>query len=124
MISRKISKGVEAQSYGGRHYFRRKGLIFTRMENISTRMAKYFSEDEKIFKRGWQNISTRMAKYYYVDGIHQSFQDNHHDEVDESDGDENDNVVNDYVTRIMMVLCFIVATGTMMMMVVVVMLYT
>ena len=48
----------------------------------------------------------------------------HHDEVYESDGDENDNVVNDYVTRIMMVLCFIVATGTMMMMVVVVMLYT
>ena len=55
-----------------------------------------------------------MAKYHHVDGIHQSFQDNHHDEVDES-------VVNDYVTRIMMVLCFIVVTSMMMMMV---MLYT
>ena len=38
-----------------------------------------------------------MAKCYHVDGIHQSFQDNHHDEVDESDGDDNDNVFNDYV---------------------------
>ena len=80
-------------------------------------MKKYFHVDGKIFPCGWQNISTRMVKYYHVDGIH-------HDEVYESDGDENDNVVNDYVKRIMMVLCFIVATGTMMMMVVVVMLYT
>ena len=37
-----------------------------------------------------------MIKYYHVDGIH-------HDEVYESDGDD---VVNDYVTRIMMVLFF------------------
>ena len=62
-------------------------------KNISTRIAKYFHEEGKLFPRGWRNISTRMAKCYHVDGIHQSFQDNHHDEVDES-------VVNDYVTRI------------------------
>ena len=76
----------------------------------------HFHVNGKIFPGGWQNISTRMAKHYHVDGIH-------HDEVYESDGDDNDDVVNDYVTRIMMVLFFIVATRPMMMMVVVV-LYT
>ena len=53
----------------------------------------HFHVNGKIFPGGWQNISTRMAKYYHVDGIHQSFQDYHHDKVDESDGDDNDSVV-------------------------------
>ena len=54
IIYEKISNGVEAQSCSGRHYFRRKCLIFTWME-------KYFQEDGKIFPRGWQNITMWMA---------------------------------------------------------------